>query len=52
MPWKMRKVRGGYRVTSPSGVRAKRTSKRKAKRQMRLLRAIDHGFKPRRRKKR
>ncbi len=46
MPVRIRKV-NGYRVSTPGGVKAKRTTKRKAKRQARLLRAIEHGFKPR-----
>lgn len=37
-------------VTSPNGVRAKSTTASKAKKQIRLLNAIDHGFKPTRRK--
>lgn len=47
MPWKMRKVKGGYRVIGGGGkVRAKHTTKTKAKRQMNLLRAVKHGWKP------
>lgn len=42
----MSKVKGGYRVTSPSGVRAKHSTKKNAMAQLRLLRAIDHGWKP------
>jgi len=43
----MRKVKGGkYRVSTPGGVKAKATTKAKAKRQANLLRAIDHGWKP------
>jgi hypothetical protein len=48
MPWKVRRVKGGFRVSSPSGVKARRTTKAKAKRQVRLLRGIEHGWKPRR----
>jgi hypothetical protein len=49
MPYSARKLKSGkVRVTSPSGVRSKATTPAKAKRQMRLLRALDHGFKPRR----
>ena len=51
MPYRVSKVKGGYRVSSPTGTRAKKTSKRKAKSQIRLLNAIDHGFVPSKRKK-
>lgn len=51
MPAKVRKIsrgknKGKYRVSTPSGTKAKATSKRKAKSQQRLLNAIDHGWKP------
>ena len=46
MPVKVRKVKGGYRVSTPGGVKAKRTSKKKAKAQVRLLNAVEHGWKP------
>lgn len=52
MPVKIDKVRGGYRVRTPGGVKAKRTTRRKAKAQKRLLNAIDHGFVPSRRSRR
>ena len=53
MPWTTRKVgRGKYRVSSPSGVKAKRTTKAKAKRQVRLLRAIEHGWEPKKGRRR
>jgi len=45
MPVKIKKV-DGYRVSTPSGVKAKRTTKKKAKAQKRLLQAIDYGWKP------
>ena len=45
MPVKVKKV-DGYRVSTPGGVKAKRTSKTKAARQKRLLQAVEHGFKP------
>ena len=46
MPYTMRKV-NGYSVSGPSGVHAKKTSKKKAEAQMRLLRGIEYGdFKP------
>lgn len=47
MPVKIRKVKGGYRVSTPGGVKAKRTSKERAKRQANLLRGVEHGWKPR-----
>lgn len=46
MPVKIREVKGGYRVKTPSGTHAKGTTKRKAQRQANLLRAIEHGWKP------
>ncbi|MFA5037605.1 MAG: hypothetical protein WC479_10580 [Candidatus Izemoplasmatales bacterium] len=46
MPVKVSKVSGGYRVSTPSGVHAKRTSKTKSEAQARLLNAIEHGYKP------
>jgi hypothetical protein len=50
MPVKVRKTKSGkYRVSTPSGVKAKATTKTKAKKQAKLLRAIDHGLKPTRR---
>ena len=48
MPVKIGKVKGGYRVRTPGGVKARHTTKAKAKRQANLLRAIDHGWKPKR----
>lgn len=45
MPYKKRKV-DGYEVTSPHGKKAKKTTLRKAKAQIRLLNAIKHGWKP------
>ncbi len=52
MPVKTRKVKGGVRVRTPGGVKAYKTTKKKAKAQARLLRAIDHGWKPTGRKSR
>jgi len=46
VPEKITKVKGGYRVSTPHGVKAKKTSKKKAKSQARLLRAVEHGWKP------
>jgi hypothetical protein len=47
-PVKLTKVKGGVRVSTPNGVKAKKTTMAKAKKQQRLLNAIDHGFKPKR----
>lgn len=51
MPVKVRKVRGGYRVTDAGKVTASRTTKTKATKQARLLRGVAHGWKPTRRRK-
>lgn len=45
MPVKITKV-DGYQVKTPGGVKAKSTTKKKAKAQKRLLNAVEHGFKP------
>ena len=51
MPVKLRKLKSGkVRVSTPGGVKAKATTLAKAKKQKRLLNAIEHGFKPRKRK--
>jgi len=50
MPVKIKKVKGGYRVSTPHGVKAKKTSKKKALKQRRLLNAIEHGWIPTRNK--
>jgi hypothetical protein len=46
MPYEITAFPEGYKVTSPSGVKAKKTTKSKAKKQVRLLNAIEHGFEP------
>jgi len=46
MPYKIRKTDSKFRVTSPSGVKAKGTTKRKAQKQVNLLRGVKHGWKP------
>lgn len=46
MPAKITKVDGGFEVRTPNVVHAKKTTKKKAKSQQRLLNAIDHGFDP------
>jgi hypothetical protein len=49
MPVKIRKVSEGiYRVSTPNAVHAKGTTKAKAVKQARLLNAVEHGFKPKR----
>lgn len=50
MPIKITKTKKGYRVRTPGGVKSKNTTKSKAMRQARLLRAIEHGWKPSKRK--
>lgn len=45
MPVKITKTNSNtYKVSTPNGVKAKGTSLKKAKKQQRLLNAIDHGF--------
>jgi hypothetical protein len=51
MPEKITKVKGGYRVSTPGGVKAKNTTKAKAAAQARLLRGVEHGWVPTRKKK-
>jgi len=46
MPVKISKVKGGYRVSTPHGTKAKHTTKAKAKRQRNLLNAVEHGWRP------
>jgi hypothetical protein len=47
MPYKVSKVKGGkYRVSGPGGVHAKSSTKANMKAQLRLLHALDHGWKP------
>ena len=45
MPVSIKKV-DGFRVSTPKGVKAKHTTKKKAESQKRLLNAVEHGFKP------
>jgi len=45
MPYTIRKV-DGYRVSSPHRVHAKRTTKKKAEAQVRLMQGVEHGWKP------
>lgn len=46
MPYKVKKVKGGYRVSSPHGTKARKTTKGKAAAQVRLLGGVEHGWKP------
>lgn len=46
MPVSIRKTKGGYKVSTPNGVKAKHTSLRKAQALKRLLNAVEHGWKP------
>jgi hypothetical protein len=47
MPYKTTKLKNGkVKVTSPSGVKSKGSTPANAKRQVRLLHAVDHGWKP------
>lgn len=53
MPVKIRKTKKGkHRVSTPGGVKAKGTTKAKAKRQANLLRGVKHGWRPTGRKAR
>ena len=44
MPVKIKKVKGGYKVSTPHGTKAKKTTKKKAEAQERLLNAVEHGW--------
>jgi len=48
MPYKVNQVMGGFEVVNErtGEVHAKHTTRAKAERQMRLLNAVMHGFKP------
>jgi hypothetical protein len=53
MPYKKTKLKGGkVRVSGPSGVHSKATTKKKAGAQVRLLQGIEHGWTPTKGKKR
>ena len=46
MPVRVSKNRDGtYKVATPGGTKAKRTTKARAEAQQRLLNALDHGWK-------
>jgi len=44
MPVRIKKTGGKYRVSTPSGVKSKGTTKKKAEAQKRLLNAVEHGW--------
>ena len=46
MPVSIKKVKGGYSVSTPHGTKAKGTTLEKAKSQEQLLNAVEHGWKP------
>ncbi len=46
MPVSIKKVGGKFQVSTQHGLHAKGTTKAKANAQARLLRAVDHGWKP------
>ena len=46
MPVKIQKTKGQYRVSTPGGIKAKHTTKKKAESQKRLLNAVEHGWHP------
>ena len=51
MPVKITKNKGKYRVSTPSGIKANGTTKAKAKKQANLLRAVDKGWRPTKKRK-
>jgi hypothetical protein len=47
MPYKIAKLPSGkYKVTSPHGTKSKGATLKNAEAQVRLLRGVDHGWKP------
>jgi len=46
MPYELKKTGEGFGVKGPSGMHSSNTSLQKAQAQMRLLRGIEHGWKP------
>ena len=50
-PVRIKRVKGGFSVRTPGGVKAKRTTKAKAESQKRLLNAIEHGWRPTRKRR-
>lgn len=51
MPYRIEDEDGRYSVHSPSGTKARRTTRRKAEAQVRLLNAIEHGFVPKKKRR-
>lgn len=51
MPYELKKTRDGFGVKGPSGMHSTHTTRQKAEAQMRLLRGIEHGWKPTGKKK-
>lgn len=51
MPATIRKKGKKYEVRTPNAVHAKGTTKKKAEAQKRLLNAVEHGWKPTKKKK-
>jgi hypothetical protein len=51
MPVSVKKLDGGYQVKTPNMVHAKRTSFEKAMAQKRLLNAVEHGWRPKKKMK-
>ena len=46
MPVRIKKVGEKYRVSTPHGIKSRGTTKAKAKAQARLLRGVEHGWRP------
>lgn len=46
MPVRITKTKKGYRVSTPNMVHSRHTTKSNAMKQARLLRAIEHGWRP------
>ena len=46
MPVKITKMGKKYKVATPGGTKSKGTTKAKAESQAKLLRAVEHGWKP------
>lgn len=52
MPVKIKKKKSGkYKVSTPGGVKAKGTTKKKAEAQKRLINAVEHGWEPKKKGK-
>jgi hypothetical protein len=50
MPVTIRRKGKGYTVRTPHGTKAKRTTRKKAEAQARLLRGVEHGWQPTKRR--